>query len=472
MAYTAAQIAIEGVTITSLEAFELICRPGEHAVLKLGGYVEEDQGENILYELRGYEPLSVSVTEGEASTLLFGGVITHVKVTGAGQTSYIELEASSRSLLMDIQKKSRSFQDVSMTYGQLTAEIMKDYPQGDVRLSIADRPLEDIAVQYRETDWEFLKRMLSMLHAKVSCNQAAEVLQLYAGIPEGLPEQWLYKKQEVKKEMGAYDYWRQQGAEVADVDFLVYTVETEWLAPLFDQMMIRNETFLVRSSHCQLEKGLIHCTCELQKKQGMMEPRQYPMHLTGVALEGEIVDVQGEQVKVHLAIDNGRNDQDVYWFSFSTLSASPDGSGWYYMPEKGDQVRVYFPSKYTGDVIAISAVSTYDGRSGDGPDKMGVTSTKSLSNRHGQELSMGEDGLCLKCSGGSACLNIGNDGSISLTAEKMINISAQKDVVISSETDMVFHGRQTVALCCTKGGQIILQDNGNLYIKGTEVLVD
>lgn len=30
------------------------------------------------------------------------------------------------------------------------------------------------------------------------------------------------------------------------------------------------------------------------------------------------------------------------------------------MPEKGDQVRIYFPSKRTGEVIAISAVSTYE----------------------------------------------------------------------------------------------------------------
>lgn len=470
MAYTAAQIAIEGVPINGLKTFDLVCRPGEHAVLKLEGYVDENQGEDILYGLKEYAPLSVTVTDNGSITPLFSGVITSAKVTGMGQLNGIEVEAQSRSLLMDIKKKSRSFQDVSMTYGQLVTAVMKDYPGSDVMLSFADAPIGQVAVQYRETDWEFLKRMLSMLYAGLSCDPVSDQIRLYAGIPEGLLGEWHYQKKELKKEMGTYDYWRQEGAAAADIDFLVYTIETEWLARLFDQQTVENQTLLVRSSRCRLDQGLLHCTCEMQRRQGLLTPRQYPMHMIGVALEGEIIDVQGEQVKIHLAIDeDGGND--VYWFPFSTLSASPDGSGWYYMPEKGDQVRVNFPSKDTRDVIAISAVSTYDGKGG-GPDKMGSTSTKSLRNPHGQELNMGEDGVTLKCSGGSACLKIGNDGSISLEAQNAININAENDITITAETDMVFHGSKSVAVVCTQGGQIILNDDGNLYIRGTEVLVD
>lgn len=42
------------------------------------------------------------------------------------------------------------------------------------------------------------------------------------------------------------------------------------------------------------------------------------------------------------------------------MSASQDGSGWYYMSEIGDTVRVYFPTKHTKDAIALSAVSNYE----------------------------------------------------------------------------------------------------------------
>ena len=44
-----------------------------------------------------------------------------------------------------------------MTYSQLVKFIMAEYPESDIMLSIEDRPLGDIAVQYKETDWIFLK---------------------------------------------------------------------------------------------------------------------------------------------------------------------------------------------------------------------------------------------------------------------------------------------------------------------------
>lgn len=472
MAYTVAQVLVEGVSITEVKELKITCCPGEHATLKMGGYVEENQGEQVLYGLCEYAPLSVLIQEEGDAKKLFSGIITNVKVTGEGNVDYMELEARSNSLLMDVKKKSRSFQDVSMTYSQMVSIIMSEYPGSDIKLAIPDVPLGQVAIQYRETDWEFLKRMLSMLNGKLSCNQAAETIQLYAGIPEAVPEHWDYIMQKVKKEMGEYDYWIQEGAIVSDIDFLVYTVETERLPQLFDRIFCQEEAFIVRSIHCLLEKGMIHCICELQKQEGMLERKQYPMHLIGVALEGTIIDVAGEQVKIHMAIDDDGNSQDVYWFPFSTLSASPDGSGWYYMPEKGDQVRVYFASKYTKDVIAISAVSTYDGKSGGGPDKMGTPSTKSLSNAHGQEMSMGEDGINLQCKGGAASLKIGNDGSIALKAIGNVGINAENNVTITAETDIVLHGSEQVVLSSTMGGQVALNNDGNLYIQAVEVFVD
>lgn len=471
MAYTVEEILIDGIAVMYLSELEMICRPGEHSVLRLKGNAEADEGEALVYNLREYAPISVKIKEGSASKILFSGFVTSAKVAIEGQCEYIQVEAKSVSLLMDLKKKSRSFQNVSMTYDQLAGEILKDYPGSDIKLCVPDEALGKISVQYRETDWEFLKRMFSMLRAKLSCIPDSEQIHLYGGIPEGIQEKRIYTRLMASKEMGEYNYWQQEGVNAGDIDFLVYTIKTEELIELFEPIQIQGQSFVVRSICYFLEKGVLYGRCELQRKAGLIERKQYPMHMIGAALEGEIIEVKGEQVKIHLSIDDD-GSQDVYWFPFSTLSASPDGSGWYYMPETGDQVRVYFPSKFTEDVIAISAVSLYDGKSGDGPDKMGTPSTKSLGNPHGQEMSMGEDGICLKCKGGAASLTIGNDGKIAIQAQKQISIIAENDIDITSETDMVFHGAQNVAIVCTEGGKLVLSDDGNLYLSGTEVLVD
>lgn len=106
--------------------------------------------------MKEYAPLSVSVKRDQGTTLLFSGVITSLKVSGEGQFERIFVEAKSISLLMDLKKKSRSFQDVSMTYEQLASRILRDYPGSDMKMLLPDQALREISVQYRETDCEFL----------------------------------------------------------------------------------------------------------------------------------------------------------------------------------------------------------------------------------------------------------------------------------------------------------------------------
>ena len=103
-------------------------------------------------------------------------------------------------------------------------------------LSIEDRPLGDIAVQYKETDWIFLKRMLSQLHAAISCRVASETLQLYGGVPDVVKEKWDYEVKGYQKELGIYNYWLQLGMNVSDTDFFVTEIETNHVPELFEEV--------------------------------------------------------------------------------------------------------------------------------------------------------------------------------------------------------------------------------------------
>ena len=68
--------------------------------------------------------------------------------------------------MLDHEKKSRSFQDAEATYGQIVNEVLSDCP-GAVALLCrekeADTPIGKPLIQYRETDWMFIKRLAGML---------------------------------------------------------------------------------------------------------------------------------------------------------------------------------------------------------------------------------------------------------------------------------------------------------------------
>ena len=200
MAYAADKITVNGIQLGQLEKMDIVSEAGEHGKLTLCGYLVGEQGAETLYGITEEESISIYVEQ----TLIFSGIITKAKIYGVAETIKIEVEAKSRSILMDRKKKSRSFQDTSMTYSQLVKFIMAEYPESDIMLSIEDRPLGDIAVQYKETDWIFLKRMLSQLHAAISCRVASETLQLYGGVPDVVKEKWDYEVKGYQKELGIY----------------------------------------------------------------------------------------------------------------------------------------------------------------------------------------------------------------------------------------------------------------------------
>lgn len=468
MAYAADQITVNGIHLNQLDKLSITSEAGEHGELSLCGYLNEEHGEDTLYSFT--EQDSLSIHAGQA--LLFSGIITKVKITGLAETVKIEAEAKSRSILMDRKKKSRSFQNTSMTYSELIRLILADYPGSDIMLSIEDKPIGEIAVQYKETDWAFLKRMLSQLQADLSCRAASHTLQLYGGIPKVSKEQWDYEIKGYRKELGTYHYWMQQGKGVSDTDFFIMETETNHVAELFEEAAKSGKTLIVQSFTYSMKKGMLTCFCNLQKKEGILAPAVYPMHLIGVALEGKVLEIAGTKIRIHLKIDDGRSSDDSYWFPFSTLSASPDGSGWYYMPEKDDNIRVYFPSKFTKDVIAVSAVSGYDGKTGGVPDRMGSPSTKYLGNPGGQQMKLAEDGVYLACSGDSATVKIGNDGAVTITSQNTVEISAENNLSIEAEEAISIEALETAVVSCTKGGTLQMPIDGNLYIQGSEVKLD
>lgn len=468
MAYAADQITVNGIQIGQLEKLDIDSKAGEHGKLSLCGYLDEENGEETIYGFTENDSISVYADQ----TLIFSGIITKAKIFGLAETIKLEIEAKSRSILMDRKKKSRSFQDTSMTYTQLAQFILADYPGSDIMLSIADRPLGEIAVQYKETDWVFLKRMLSQLHAVTSCRIASDTLQLYGGIPEVIKDAWDYEIKGYRKELGNYSYWLQQGKEVSDTDFFIMEIGTDHVPELFEEVTYSGKNLIMQSFSYSMVKGMIYCYGRLQKKEGVLAPPIYPMHLIGVALEGNVLEISGTRIRLHLKIDDENSLGDSYWFPFSTLSASPDGSGWYYMPEKGDHIRVYFPSKFTKDVIAVSAVSDYDGKSGGVPDRMGNPSTKYLSNPGGQQMKLAEDGIYLACSGGTASVKLGNDGAIEISSQNTVEVTAQNNVSIEAEEKVSIQASEVAVISCSKGGTVQMPADGNLYIQGSEVKLD
>lgn len=358
MAYGLHDLELTGLQARTILSVKISHKPGEHGILELTADLGEVNGdfpvqltessqEMVLYEHR----------EGKRNRL-FCGIIVNLEVYSTGKSYYAKVKAYTNSYLMDIQKKSRSFQDTTMTLGTLASQIIREYG-GESRVLFEDQEIGEIAVQYEETDWQFLKRILSARHIPLACSEVREDICIYLGTAQIPGNLQAISIEKVWKDISGAGYWRETGERIPDGAFITYQLKLDNHIPLYSFVSFRERELTVSAIEYQTIGSFLYEFVMLQKGNGILQEEIYPMELVGSALEGTVLDVKGEKIQIHLAIDDLYQGNDCYWFPFSTPSASSDGSGWYCMPERGDKVRIYFPSKKTGDVIAISAVSTY-----------------------------------------------------------------------------------------------------------------
>ena len=71
---------------------------------------------------------------------------------------------------------------------ELVARVLADYPGSDCFYAAPEAEAGRLMVQYEETDWEFLQRVLSGTGAVLTPDCCQEGIRLYAGIPKLLEE--------------------------------------------------------------------------------------------------------------------------------------------------------------------------------------------------------------------------------------------------------------------------------------------
>lgn len=359
MAYGLHDLELTGLQVKTILSVQILHKPGEHGRMELTADLGEEKGDFPIHETNSGQKITLFEKRDGKSNPIFCGIIAGLEVHSEGKSFHVKVTAYTCSYLMDIQKKSRSFQDTSMTMGTLVSEIIKEYG-GQSQILFADSAIGEIAVQYDETDWHFIKRMLSAWHIPLVCSEVIDSVCIYLGVAQIPAKADLLSVEKVWKDMDELSYWKEAGEGIQDENFIAYRLKLDNHMMLYADIDFRGRSLTVAEVEYATIGSTVYEFVTLRKKMGILQKTIYPMELVGSALEGSILNVKGEKVQIHLKIDDGNQGNDCYWFPFSTPSASSDGSGWYCMPEKGDQVRVYFPSKKTGEVIAISAVSTYN----------------------------------------------------------------------------------------------------------------
>lgn len=469
MSYSLHNLKVIGMDLAGILDCRVESRIGEHSCLTLLARV--DREEDFLYEWSVYPPIQVVLQEGDREECLFSGVVADVRMTIQARMKVVQIEGKSVSWLMDRTRRSRSFQDIGMSFGALAEKVLEDYPGNALYYTASEQAIGSLLVQYEETDWEFLKRAMSQIGAEVTPDSRRPGLCLYVGVPS-LPETEAdFRIRRMEKDMWSCYHLRANGRPVQAADFIRYEVSGGSVLGIFESVRVRGHALTVRACRYAFEGQELVCTYSLQKAGGLTRAAAYPMHLIGTALPGKVARTSGSKVQVAMEIDRSSGNPALYWFPYSTISASTDGSGWYCMPETGDHVRVCFPSKYEQEAIALSAVNSYPAPSDGGEDRMQDPDSRYLKTKSGQELALAPGQMKLSCGRGRSAVTIQNDGRILIQAQNMVQAEAKTELVIQAGEELVFHAKEGLVVQSSQGGGIAF-DGAKVVIQGTEVKFD
>lgn len=107
--------------------------------------------------------------------------------------------------------------------------------------------------------------------------------------------------------------------EVLETDFITYKIRTQEILNLGENFDFNGRQFYISKATYSMESGNLENIYELRSKGGLRSKRLYNMNVIGISINGSILEVQRDKVKVQLEISSNTDISTAYWFPYATV---------------------------------------------------------------------------------------------------------------------------------------------------------
>lgn len=423
-----------------VEDYEGMQEMNEHTVVKIKGqipfgkkdqYAQMCQQSNWVYVYTFFENIQ---------HVLFCGVVVEGMIKVVGNTCSMEITLQSGTVLMDQKKKIRSFQEKKHAYDKVFAICNQGYE--NIAVSFSDGKTwetEQFIMQYMETDWEFIKRVASLNYLAVfpECQTAGIGYSL--GIPEA-EEITSNNRIEYRILCDTEEYQKKakERMNITFADTFSYIWESREIYTLGCWCIINGQQYYIWKIETRMKGNELFHTYFARTKNGLLQSVKYNANLSGASLFGFVSDVKNERIQIKLIDDENKDQSEARWFLYATNYSSPDGGGWYCMPEIGDKVRLYFPDSRDQEAYAVSAFHEQGATLRQNPK------LKFWRNKEGKEIQLAPGKVLLTNNNGTYVelsdtdgVNIVSAGSVTLSAGGALRISSANSSIELSAPNKV-----------------------------------
>lgn len=433
----------------------------EHARAEVSGRIPFEQKEEYMQAGRRETWVQIVAVSGKEELILFYGVIELFQVEIKNETCIVNLSIRSGTQLMDYEEHSRSFQKADLTYNSLLDICSQGYEDAArIMTEGYGATIRHFIMQYRETDWEFIKRLAAMNHTVVFADCSTKGEKYHFGIPDrkSVSEEL---SSEFRMQYNMQEYWfkKNHGLNIHQDDTTSYIWESREIHRLGEERTVNGKSLFIWMIESCMKGNELYHTCYMKPRLGFQVPI-YNTQIKGISLLGSVRKVKDEKVQIELFDDENKEKSGACWYSFSTVYSSPDGTGWYCMPEIGDMVRLYFPTEREEDAYVASAYH----ESGAGLRKH--PECKFWRNKEGKEIQLSPERILLTNNDGTY-IELSDEDGVQIVSEGSVTVRAGGRLSISSANSSIeVSAPKKIQL---KQGDTEINLGGDIAIKGDQI---
>ena len=456
-AYAYGDIRVSPYKFEKVKKLKITREINEHGKLYISGIISDKDIDKYVEVADGEESIKVSVEDDGNVTDLFEGIVTNISINASSDVRTLEIEALSKSFLMDIEKKSRSFQKEAYTYDDVINIVNSVYSNIQMIDNVTyGAKIDKLIVQYKETDWELIKRLSSHFNGGVVPECQLSGIKYSLG---GSGDSKVYDINEfnysIKKGLQEYNIKSANEAyDLNDVNLISYEITTYKIMSLYNNVSFKGRKLFVYKCEIEMVDGVLSNRYILRDEKGMKVRKFYNNKLVGISLQGRVLDTQKDKVKISLEIDGSPTEKEgIRWCEFATIFSSSDGTGWYCMPEIEDVIRLYFPDNEEKNSYVISSMH-YPSND---PNKRVDPDRKSIGTKYGKEIVM-KPGEVDIIANGNLLMRMTDEGGIEVNSDKKIILNAGDDIEINGGAKITINGDAGINLT-QAGANMTIQDD-------------
>ncbi|MDR1548578.1 MAG: hypothetical protein LBT06_08345 [Hungatella sp.] len=427
----------------------------EHAYLHLTAVLSDHYKDDYINKTLSEEQIILSA-KGDNPRALFKGMIQQIRTEAEGGIYYLKIKAVSNSFQTDIKKECRSFQDKNMTYENMIRSIISHYPGGDILDHASNgKKIKNLILQYEETDWEFLKRMASHFQMGLLPSLIHDKPKIIFGMAKGNEagkiESYHY---EITKDIGQYMKSSQNtNPDLKELDAVEFHIETESNYEIGDKITCQNKPLYIKNKEAEIIGGILRFRYALCTQKGLSKDRLYNEQVVGLSLKGTVLKVVRDKIRVHLEIDKAQEKSKAWEFPYATPYTAEGHSGWYCMPEKGDTVFIYFPTKEERDGTGMNSIRVKNKDT----DRLRNPNVKIFRTKNGKEIKFSPEEILITCINGIdqetgenkvVYLRLNQENGIEIVSSEPIQFKSDKGIKLEAEDTIKILASDQIKLKC------------------------